>query len=158
MNIFAVPTFFIAGIMTLSPCQAISWPWGPKNYEECLSEEMKGRSNDQRSIVSDACRKKYPATPSFLDIDYEGTLNCKDGFNPYVYVIKIQSNAIYVGKLEFNVVYRASGIIRGIINENKKSLIAPSKNANFELNFETGKGVTKLYDPGTEILNFECQE
>ena len=119
---------------------------------------MKGRSNDQRSIVSDACRKKYPATPNFIDIAYEGTLNCKDSFDPNVYVIKIQSNTIYIGKLEFDVVYRASGIIRGIINEKTRPVIATYKNANFELNFETGKGFITLYNPGEKNLIFDCQE
>lgn len=52
----------VVSILLLTPTNAHAiWPFGPSNYHECISKEMKGVTSDiaARAIVQ-SCRKRFP--------------------------------------------------------------------------------------------------
>lgn len=55
---------------------AFAWPWGDKNYDECMASEMKGRPREQTQLAVRVCARRFPEFPEFKKKDYYGTLVC----------------------------------------------------------------------------------
>ncbi len=47
-------------IMVVSSTQTQASLFGPRNYEECVLEKMKGQNSNMRSFAVDACLKSFP--------------------------------------------------------------------------------------------------
>jgi hypothetical protein len=126
--------------------------WGPKNFEECLAADMKGRPPQQTSIVTNACRKKFPALPSFTKNTKVGTLFC---VSANVKDFELQLTQTSIGN--FTIKRRTSEFISA---ENTEEVFSESwgKGASMILYFEHGTGTVRSLKNNNSYWSFSCDE
>jgi hypothetical protein len=151
---------FIVGLFCMN---SDAYPfWGSqKSFEECLAAEMKGRDRSQLGITKNACRKKFPAIPSFTKTSKTGTLYCHRtsesglGRHPSGFEFKLEVTKKSIGN--FTIKRRTKEYI---VAENPDLPVfsGSDKGSEIGVNFEWGTGsVVNLIDR-TEAWYFECAE
>ena len=109
--------------------------FGPSSYEECVLKEMKGRPDSQVRLVSDVCRKKFPAFPDYLDTSKVGVLNCSDSKKDFQ--LEIKHNELHTPWGNFPIKRRVPSYV---ISENLEITIFEKwgKGTGLDINFEHG--------------------
>lgn len=152
----------LASTIILAPSHATAWPWGPQNYDECVLEEMKGRTKDQESLVRPVCLERFPRIPGFTVIEHEGTLKCLIEDVPGIMKLQIQNNkATISGLQDFKITSRTKRDIRGILTLNSEPDSPPDsvKNTELYLDFHSGFGHIKPIPTGSSTtIFFNCQD
>lgn len=145
-------------IFPLALCLLVASPssqaflWGPKNFEECLAADMKGRPPQQTGIVSDACRKEFPALPSFTKTAKLGTIYCSFT-NGKDFELDLTNTSFG----NFTIKRRNSELISAentdlIVNE------AWGKGTSIVLNLEQGIGTLRSLKNSNLYWSFTCYE
>lgn len=147
--------------LVLPSSQVLAWPWGPQTFDECVLEEMKGRTKDQRSIVNSVCLNRFPKIPSFLEVNHEGKLKCIEKNLSIPTTLEIKNDKARFGNRDFTITYRTKESIRGNVvggpDANSGSIHA--EKIDFELDFLSGGGALKItIDGSSEYFFFNCHE
>lgn len=146
--------FLCAAVIYVLPCQVSAWPWGPQNFDECVLEEMKGRTKDQRSLVYKVCSRKFPALENYLDTDYQGTLICdtkRISHDPIK--VTIDSKYVKIIGIDVEITDRTTNEVHAEHFKDK------ANGLKFFLDFMTGVATVYLYDDGAELFDyFPCHE
>lgn len=134
-----IPIISFAALITPPPAK--SWPWGAKNFEECVASDMKGRPSSQTGIVKDSCRKSFPAIPEFLNTSKTGNLKCIIHEIPADIELNITKTTIQIGQLTFNIIARSKDVIH-----------AKSEDVHFRKNWKAGTGLVLNFEWGTGLF------
>jgi hypothetical protein len=143
--------------VSLLPTAASAWPWGPKSFEECMSAEMKNRPPSQTALVTDSCRKQFPALPSYRSARHTGTLYCFSTAIPTDFLVQIDSATIQVAKCSYAISFRDSQLVKA--NAKEICLVqAWTAGTNFVVNFDHGFGTFSDSRDYRNQISFECRE
>jgi len=78
----------LVGALAMAPTASF-WPWAAKNFDECMSNDMKGRTKDHWYLVEGVCRSKFPKLAKFTSPKHFGDLAC-----PTIGVLQVKDQSI----------------------------------------------------------------
>ncbi len=68
MKIIKINLFFLAFLLGMPSTSFAGW-FGPRNYDECILESLKGVTSDvAATMISRSCREKFPKIPKTQSI------------------------------------------------------------------------------------------
>lgn len=142
---------------SLITLHAEAWNFfGYGSFEECVSDEMKGRERNQLSIVEDGCRAKFPILKNLINKNNNGIVKCH-GSDGNINNFSINGNKIVTYFGEFDVTNRTNQVINA---ENSKNTIINEwgVGARMTINLHTGSGL--IYSKKNQYLQwtFACNE